>query len=110
MAEWAPCPVGVNMTLSWPGQRGCGLPSLLLLSTHCPLEGLERWRGKPEQEEEQETRKQEKWGERGGKGRRRRMDCGGRWAGERRRQDGGGAAHFQIKFVIQASDGPTARD
>lgn len=23
---------------------------------------------------------------------------------------GGGAAHLQIKFVIQASDGPTARD
>lgn len=29
---------------------------------------------------------------------------------KRRRRDGGGAAHLQIKFVIQASDGPTARD
>lgn len=29
---------------------------------------------------------------------------------ERRRRDGGGAVHLQIKFVIQASDGPTARD
>jgi len=28
----------------------------------------------------------------------------------RRRWDGGGAVHLQIKFVIQASDGPTARD
>lgn len=34
------------------------------------------------------------------------------WEAERkrRRRDGGGAAHLQIKFVIQASDGPTARD
>lgn len=34
-----------------------------------------------------------------------------REAGRKRRTwDGGGAAHLQIKFVIQASDGPTARD
>jgi hypothetical protein len=51
----------------------------------------------------------------GGRGRKNGMrgvrgrggDLGG---GKRRRRDGGGAAHLQIKFVIQASDGPTARD
>lgn len=45
----------------------------------------------------------------GGRGRKNGMggDLGG---GKRRRRDGGGAVHLQIKFVIQASDGPTARD
>lgn len=53
-------------------------------------------------------------GRKGRKGGRKRKEETG-WtevggAGGRRRRDGGGAVHLQIKFVIQASDGPTARD
>lgn len=52
-------------------------------------------------------------GGREGKGRRKqRMDGGWGVGAEGRGGDqlGGGAVHLQIKFVIQASDGPTARD
>lgn len=46
------------------------------------------------------------------------MERKGRKVGKKRKKenwekeetDGGGAVHLQIKFVIQASDGPTARD
>lgn len=47
----------------------------------------------------------------GGTGGRRRQGRGRKGAGRRGGdRDGGGAVNLQIKFVIQASDGPTARD
>lgn len=86
------------------------LPSLFLLQSLPPCRCLitsERRKG-TENGKHRGKRGRQKT-EDGGQDRKKagRMGCGGR---KRRRRDGGGAAHLQIKFVIQASDGPTARD
>lgn len=90
----------VNMTppLAWAeGLLTQGHPLPTPSSTTTPSRGL---RGKQKQENRKQRSKSS--------GRKRRK---GRLEGRRRPDgDGGGAVHLQIKFVIQASDGPTARD
>lgn len=76
-------------------------------STHCPLRGP-RGGGKPGQEEQEEVGRSQGQGRKGKEEAGKEEEEGG-WQ-ERRRRVGGGAVHLQIKFVIQASDGPTARD
>lgn len=109
MVEWALCPVGGEHDPSpGLGRRAAdsGPPTPLSHLRHpLPFEEPERQSRKQEQEEP-EIREQEEWRERGEKWGRK----GRRKTGRRRRRDGGGAVHLQIKFVIQASDGPTARD
>lgn len=76
-------------------------------SAHRPLRGP-GGPGKQEQEEQEEVGRSRGVGRKEKEEERGTEEEGG-WQ-ERRRRDGGGAVHLQIKFVIQASDGPTARD